>query len=201
MFESSRAHHPHSPLQEIEIKLRLSTVAAAKRLLMQNGFTVKTPRHLERNLLLDTDPPTMRPAGMILRVRQALGETIVAHKSKGNVLGNHKVREELEVNASDFNTTLKIFANLGYQPAFRYDKYRTIFARARERGQVMLDETPIGAFLELEGPPAWIDRTAAMFGFAKADYVTDSYGALWMQHLKAAGLPPGDFVFPPRRKA
>lgn len=189
------------PLQEIEIKLRLQTVAAAKRLLMQNGFSVATPRHLERNLLLDTQPPTLRLAGTVLRLRQANGETIVTYKSKGKVEGQHKVREELETGASDFASTLKIFARLGYAPTFRYDKYRTIFARPRERGFAMLDETPIGPFLELEGPPRWIDRMAKLLGFRESDYVTASYGVLWNEHCTAAGLPMTDFVFPPRRKA
>ena len=188
-------------MQEIEIKLRLSTVASAKRLLMQHNFKVITPRHLERNLLLDTNPSTLRPTGVVLRLRQANGETLVTYKSKGSVEGKHKVREELEVSASSFAGTLAIFARLGYQPTFRYDKYRTILARARERGQAMMDETPIGPFLELEGPAAWIDRTARMLGFTEIDYLTASYGALWAEHQKAAGLPFGDFVFPPRRKA
>lgn len=197
MFESSRAHHPQIPiLQEIEIKLRLQTVASAKRLLLQQGFAVTTPRHLERNLLLDTVTPTLRPAGVVLRLRQARGQTIITYKGKGRAAGKHKVREELEVGATSFAAMLEIFAKLGYQPTFRYDKYRTIFARGREKGHVMLDETPIGPFLELEGPAAWIDRTAKLLGFTEADYITASYGALWAEKRQ-----PGDFVFPPRRKA
>ena len=209
MFESSRAHHPHplrgvTPLQEIEIKLRMSTVASAKRLLMQNGFAVTTPRHGERNLLLDTHPPSLRPAGTVLRLRQARGESIITYKGKGDSAGKHKVREELEVQASSWSGTLEILSRLGYTPTFRYDKYRTVYARARERGQAMLDETPMGAFLELEGAARWIDRTAARLGFTEAGYITASYGALWTAHRKAAGLPLTDCIFPtllpPRRK-
>ncbi len=183
-------------MQEIEIKLRLQTVASAKRLLLQHGFAVSTPRHLERNLLLDTAPATLRSAGVVLRLRQACGETIITYKGKGVTTGKHKVREELEVSTTSFAATLEIFAKLGYRPTFRYDKYRTILARGREKGHVMLDETPIGPFLELEGPAAWIDRTAKLLGFTEADYITASYGALWAEKRQ-----PGDFVFPPRGKA
>jgi hypothetical protein len=35
----------------------------------------------------------------------------------------------------------------------------------------MLDETPAGVFLELEGPSRWIDRTARRLGFAESDYL------------------------------
>ena len=65
----------------------------------------------------------------------------------------------------------------------------------------MLDETPIGPFLELEGPARWIDRMAKRLGFTEKDYVTASYGALWAAHQNAAGMPLEDFIFPPRRKA
>ncbi|MBY0502451.1 MAG: class IV adenylate cyclase [Bryobacteraceae bacterium] len=201
MFESSRAHHPHPTLQEIEIKLRLSSVSAAKRLLRQKGFVVTTPRHRESNLLLDSTPATLRPAGSLLRVRQANGETVITYKDRGVTAGGHKVREELEVTASDPKQTLAIFARLGYTPNFRYDKFRTVLARPKERGYAMLDETPIGVFLELEGGAKWIDRTAKRLGFTAADYLTASYGALWAAHLQAAGLPPADFIFPPRRKS
>ena len=176
-------------------------MAAAKRLLVQTGFQVTTPRHLERNLLLDTASGTLRQAGVVLRVRQANGDTIVTYKSKGTVTGHHKVREELEVGATDLAGTLAIFERLGYRPTFRYEKYRTIYARTRERGHAMLDETPMGAYLELEGPPRWIDRMAKLLGFNESDYVTASYGALWAERRKIAGLPVCDFVFPPRRKA
>lgn len=188
-------------LLEIEIKLRLATVASAKRLLFQQSFAVITPRHLERNLLLDTAPATLRPSGIVLRVRQANGETIVAYKGKGSENCRHKVREEIEVGSTNLANTLAIFGRLGYKPTFRYDKYRTVFTRPRERAYAMLDETPIGPFLELEGPARWIDRIAKRLGFTEKDYVTESYGALWAAHQKAAGLPLGDFIFPPRRKA
>ena len=54
----------------------------------------------------------------------------------------------------------------------------------------MVDETPIGDFLEIEGDADGIHRAAAALGFAPADYVTDSYVTLFF----AAGRQ-GDMVF------
>ena len=34
------------------------------------------------------------------------------------------------------------------------------------RGIAMLDETPVGTYIELEGSEAWIDRTARRMGLA-----------------------------------
>jgi adenylate cyclase class 2 len=60
---------------------------------------------------------------------------------------------------------------------------------------VTVDETPVGWFLELEGEPAWIDRTAAELGFEEKQYLTESYGSLYLLHCKQRGIEPSDMVF------
>ena len=87
---------------------------------------------------------------------------------------------------------------LGYEPVFRYEKYRTEFTRPGHAGAVMLDETPIGDYLELEGSPRWIERTARALGKSPAEFITASYGALYREHCQARGAVPGNMVF--RRK-
>jgi adenylate cyclase class 2 len=59
----------------------------------------------------------------------------------------------------------------------------------------MLDETPIGAFLELEGGPRWIDRTARALGFPRDGYITDSYGKLYLEHCQSKGVEATNMVF------
>jgi adenylate cyclase class 2 len=59
----------------------------------------------------------------------------------------------------------------------------------------MLDETPIGWYMELEGAPRWIDRTARELGFSEDDYITASYGALYQQWSPSRGVKPADMVF------
>jgi adenylate cyclase class 2 len=75
---------------------------------------------------------------------------------------------------------------------FRYEKYRTEFARGSEPGLVTLDETPVGNFMELEGPARWIDHTAKVLGFSRDAYITDSYGKLYEDWCAARNLVPGD---------
>ena len=55
-------------------------------------------------------------------------------------------------------------------------------------------------FMELEGPPRWIDATAKSLGFSSADYITESYAALYFAWCRAHGEQPGDMVFPKGRK-
>jgi adenylate cyclase class 2 len=88
-----------------------------------------------------------------------------------------------------------VFARLGLEPMFRYEKYRTEFQRQDEDGVVTVDETPIGNFIELEGEPDWIDTVAGELGFNERDYSTTSYGRLYLEHCERAGVPAGHMVF------
>jgi adenylate cyclase class 2 len=94
----------------------------------------------------------------------------------------HKSREEIEFTVSDPEAFGTVLGRLGYQPGFRYEKYRTKFRAGGEPGLVTLDETPIGIFLELEGPEYWIDAAATRLGFSPADYITASYGLIYRRY-------------------
>ena len=77
-----------------------------------------------------------------------------------------------------------MLSRLDFIPTFRYEKFRTEYHRAGETGVATLDETPIGVYLELEGAPAWIDRSARRLGFAESDYSTASYYGLYVGLLQ-----------------
>lgn len=82
---------------------------------------------------------------------------------------------------------------MGYQPVFRYEKYRTEYTDGT--GILTLDETPIGCYIELEGDPQWIDETAGKLGYHERDYITKSYGALYRSHCLERQVPPTNMVF------
>ena len=90
--------------------------------------------------------------------------------------------------AFDSSAVLAILARAGYPAWFRYQKYREEFTR--EDCIITVDETPIGIFLELEGPGEWIDATAARLGFTPADYITASYAKLYREHVEQHGGDP-----------
>jgi CheY-like chemotaxis protein len=108
--------------------------------------------------------------------------------------GLHKSREELETSAGDARTLELILARLGLVPSFRYEKFRTTFRALEEPGVLALDETPIGVFIELEGPAYWIDATALRMGFKTRDYVVASYAALYRDFLATRQGSP-DMLF------
>ena len=64
-----------------------------------------------------------------------------------------------------------VLSRLGYQRAFRYEKFRTKYSAGE--GLITVDETPVGIFLELEGPGYWIDETATRLGSGRDRYLND----------------------------
>jgi adenylate cyclase, class 2 len=61
---------------------------------------------------------------------------------------------------------------------------------------LVYDETPIGNFVELEGPPRWINEVAQQLGYARTDYITASYGTLYRRWCEGREEEPGDLIFP-----
>ena len=117
--------------------------------------------------------------------------------------GSHKVRDEIETVVTDAATLAAIFEGIGMHGWLRYEKYRTTYrlsARWAKGLLIELDETPIGNFAELEGPPKKIDRAARELGFSKADYVLKNYLTLYREDCRRRGVKPGDMLFSTRHR-
>jgi adenylate cyclase class 2 len=114
---------------------------------------------------------------------------------KGSVVpGPLKVRDEIETGADSAERLLAILGALGYEPVFRYEKYRE---ELTVPGAILaVDETPIGTFVEIEGDADAIHDIARRLGYSPDDYVTASYRALYAE---ASGdrSAEGDMTFPP----
>lgn len=182
--------------QEREVKIAIQDAASARQSILASEFEEVTPRHLEINDVYDTPDQSIRGRGELLRLRQAGSRNILTFKGRSETSLAHKVREELEVTTSNGATTAAILNKLGLQPLFRYEKYRTEFAKPGEAGTVVLDETPIGNFLELEGDAEWIDQTAVHLGYSEAHYITSSYGKLYRDLCIRLGVDPSNMIFP-----
>ena len=179
---------------ETEIKLRITDAAAGLGLIALVGALPKTGRLFEANMVYDTVACEIRGRGELLRLREVGDRCVLTWKGPGSA-GKHKSREETEVLISDAGGFDLILRRLGFTPMFRYEKYRTEFGIRDQAGVITLDETPIGCFLELEGPPQWIDRCAAALGFSVADYLTLSYLSLNQEECLKRGVAVSDMVF------
>jgi adenylate cyclase class 2 len=183
---------------EIEIKLRLpGDLEPIRRTLRKLGFRISQRRAFEANVLFDNSKRTLRKHGKLIRLRRVGPHSLLTYKGPSEV-GRYKKREEVETNLSDGAVLEGILAHIGYHPVFRYEKFRTEYSKPPNSGKVLLDETPIGNFLEVEGSARWIDRTARLLGFSTADYITRSYGYLYLMHCRERRIAPKNMVFKKR---
>lgn len=118
----------------------------------------------------------------------------------GRLTSKYKVREELELEVSDGGMLSKIFEGLGMDGWFRYEKYRTTYKLGKSQPWakgllIELDETPVGTFIELEGPGEAIDRAAQELGFSRRDYITKSYLAVYVEECRRQGMEPRNMLF------
>ena len=182
---------------EIEIKLPVADRRAVRRRLAELGFKPAIKRHFERNSLLDFPDRRLRKEGCLLRLRYAAGRSILTFKGRRVRSGRFKVRPEIETRLTDGALVLEILESVGLRVAFRYEKYRTIYRRASDPDgtEIAYDETPIGNYLELEGPRRWIERVARELGHRPTDYITASYGRLYLWWCEAHGRTPTSMVF------
>jgi len=171
---------------EIEIKFRIDNLRDLTRHLRAAKFRLVTPRTHEMNTLYDLPGQPLRKRGDLLRLRKYGKQWVLTHKSKGTA-GRHKSRVETETRVSDGEQMNAILCALGFQPTFRYEKFRAEWSD--RRGHVVVDETPIGNFGEIEGSSRWIDRTARKLGIRPEHYITDTYAGLffaWKRRMRSA---------------
>jgi adenylate cyclase class 2 len=177
---------------EREIKLRFDGADQAREKILAFGATPLLGRRLQEDALLDTEDEMLRRERATLRVRSEGGKSLLTFK--GPVLpGLIKIREEHETVVADGAALLTILESLGLHVWFRYEKYREEFSA--DDVVIALDETPVGVFVEIEGGENAIHAAARALGRSPADYITDSYRFLFLQHRDANGLAGPDMVF------
>jgi len=186
-----------------------------------------TGRVHEENVIFDTPQGGLAKHGQLLRIRtetpevkgkakaaEAKQRVVVTFKrppaepaaavADHSLRGRYKVREEIEVEIADAGALTKIFEGLGMSGWFRYEKYRTTFqlptSKEWAKGLLIeLDETPIGTYVELEGPPSAIDRVAEGLGHSKQDYVSKNYLVLYVEECRRKGEQPRHMLFPVKK--
>ena len=163
---------------EVEIKFRVDDTWRLTRRLREAGFRRITPRTHEMNTLYDLPGQRLRKRGELLRLRKYGSEWTLTHKAKGKT-GRHKTRIENETKVADGAKMEAILRALDFAPTFRYEKFRAQWSDGK--GHVVVDETPIGNFAEIEGPSRWIDHTARTLQIRPGDYMTETYAELFFQ--------------------
>ncbi len=166
---------------EIEIKIKISGGPGLKNIrkkIIAIDFRLIHKKYFEQNMVFDTPEGKLKSNKFLLRLRKKENKNIVTFKQPAHESGsNYKIRKETEVEVSDFENMKRIFTGLGYEVVFIYEKYRQEFQKGDVK--IMVDETPIGNFIEIEGPREAIDRTARELGYGKSDYIIYNYRTLF----------------------
>jgi adenylate cyclase, class 2 len=178
--------------REIEIKFPVRDTAALAQRLRAAGFRRITKRTHELNTLYDLPGQPLRNRGDLLRLRKYGSNWLLTHKAKDKI-GRHKTRVEHETIVVNGTAMDAILHDLGFAPTFRYEKFRAEWSDGK--GHVVVDETPIGNFGEIEGPSRWIDRTAKSLGIARDDYITETYAGLFFQWKRRTRNPAKEMLF------
>jgi adenylate cyclase, class 2 len=180
------------------LRLRTETAAAPPR---KKSRKAKKSRKTDPAIFAKSPKPTRQ----ILTFKRPTAQQAAAPTSRYPSFGSHKVRDEIEAHVTDSGNLVKIFEGLGMRGWFRYEKFRTTYQLPATKSWardllIEVDETPIGTFVELEGPPAAIDRAAAELGYSKRDYILTNYLALYAEDCRRKGQQPQNMLFPERSR-
>jgi len=178
--------------KEVEIKFLVADRKALERKLRAAGFRRVTRRMHEANTLYDLPGSPLRQRGELLRLRRYGKAWTLTHKAAA-MPGRHKIRMETETEVANGAQMQAILRALGFQPTFCYEKFRSHWGDGK--GQVLMDETPIGDVAEIEGAPRWIDRTAKRLGVQQQQYITASYAGLFYDWKARTGSAATEMTF------
>jgi adenylate cyclase, class 2 len=178
---------------EREVKLGFPSAEEARAAVLETGAVPLLGRRLQEDALFDTVDDQLKARRSALRLRRDNGKTRLTFKGpvQPDVM---KVREELETVIADGDVLHRVFEELGLRVWFRYQKYREEFSH--QDVIVAIDETPVGVFVELEGSEQGISDMTAALGRSPADYILQSYYALFIHHQSKVGLASDDMLFP-----
>ena len=176
--------------------LRLRTEIAAAPTGKKSAKTKKSSK-THRAIAAKSPKPTRQ----ILTFKRPTAQQAAVPSTRYPSFGSHKVRDEIEAQVTDTVNLVKIFEGLGMRGWFRYEKYRTTYKLPATKSWardllIEVDETPIGTFVELEGPPGAIDLAAIELGYSKRDYILTNYLALYVEDCRRKGEQPQNMLFP-----
>jgi adenylate cyclase class 2 len=178
---------------EHEIKIPVPSLAAVRQRLRASVAVLRHGETFEENWVLDDVGRSIAAGGCLLRVRRWGAQSYLTYKGPARFAGGVKTREEIETTVGDPEIVLRALAALGFTPWRRYQKRREMWELAGVA--VTLDTTPMGPFVELEGPPETIPAVAATLGLDPAHAVAGTYLHLWEEYRGAHPEAPADMVF------
>ncbi len=165
---------------ETELKIPVEDLSFVRERLMRRTAKAVHPMVREVNLLLDTEDRRLERAGSILRLRSYGAHHILTFKGPAVYHGVIKERPEREIEIEDVEQMRDILTHVGVRQVARYEKDREMWLV--DEISVVLDHTPMGDFVEVEGPRERLPTVARSLGLDPSAAVRGSYLSLWREH-------------------
>jgi adenylate cyclase class 2 len=179
---------------EQEMKIPVVSLGDVRQRVVARGGILLDSFELEDNLVLDDPGGTLVAAGRLLRLRRFGQRSTLTLKGDARFSAGVKSRVEMETEVGNAEQALAILTTLGFAPVRRYQKRRETFSL--DRVIVSLDETPMGAFVELEGQAEQLPAVALALDLDPHAAALGTYLDLWSAYRAAHPGTPQDMVFP-----
>jgi len=180
-------------MQEIEAKFYVKDLKQIEARLHNLKARLKQARIHETNIRFDTPNQDLHREQRVLRLRQDDKVRMTykdASKNEQGVLN----RMEIEFVVEDFERAKRLLEALGYEKSLFYEKYRTTYEL--DNTYVMLDELPMGSFIEIEGESIdSIREIGRKLGLKWDTAISTSYSALFERVRKAKAAQIEDLSF------
>ena len=174
---------------EIEAKLKVDSLPEVEQKLEELGAEFLAEQ-LQTDYLFDDSNATLTTSDRCLRLRRqsvAGSEKFFLTYKGAKEKSNFKMRQEIEIEIRDAESTKKLLSALGYEKALVVEKKRRLW---RLGGcTVALDQLPLlGAFVEIEGPDdKIITDVQQSLGLTDLPHITKSYAQLITEERDRSG--------------
>ena len=180
--------------RELEVKFAIGSTAEIISRIWQLGAVCEQTVRFERNLRWDDPSGTLTKNFQVLRLRDNGGTAVLTFKAKRKNDEKLADREEIETVVSNYENTGLILERLGYEIIFIYEKYRSIYSL--NETDLFVDHTPIGDYIEIEGPDAGTIRSSAeLLGLDWEQRIEKSYSTLFKIWKRQTGFSGRDMTF------
>lgn len=181
MTAPRRARNGARPNAELEVKARVTDVAALRRALRRAGARLEFSGRMSDRRYDRARELTRRDDVLRLRVywpdRRGAGHAVLAWKGAASTRrgrhGGYRLRAELEVAVADPDAMDQLLGRLRYRVAMKIDRRVEVYRLGA--AMLRLERYPrMDTLLEVEGPPAAIERAVAATGLPRERFLAES---------------------------
>jgi adenylate cyclase class 2 len=179
-------------LVEIEVKFHLPEVDSTRERILAMGATC-CGRLLETNIRFEDGAKSLKARGMLLRLRKDDQITLTFKSPAAQPDKDFKINRELEIKVDDFDACHAILEGLGFHREQVYEKWRETFALRDTK--LLIDTTPFGVMLEIEGQKPDIRNIAQQLGLKWEERILLNYLEIFEIVRRKEDLPFNDMTF------